>query len=266
MKRILFILIIVLWQNAVLAQISVKGKITDVDGKGIEFVSVCVDSLFTVSDTDGNFELRIPDGHTDPMTFHHISYRTQQVPFDTYKNGDVNVKLEEDVYNLSNVIISNKEIKEKAISHKGIKTPGDVAFNNIKNSIYEIGPIVNNKNDYLVRSFNFKVEECTYSHCTVRIIVYYINDKKFTPVQHKPIYIDFSDKEQFTEHTIEVKEDLLLKKNQKYYIGLAVVSSSGKGTIHFPAYIRKGYVRNLTSCKTKKLPATIGLSMKGFVL
>lgn len=265
MKRILLILIIVLWQSVVWAQISVKGKITDVNGKGVEYVSVGVDSLFTISDVDGYFELKIPDGHTAPMIFHHISYRTQQLPFDTYKSGSVSVKLEEDIYNLSNVIISNKELKEKTISHKGFKAPGDVGFNNIRNSIYEIGPIVNNKNNYLVRSFNFKVEECTYSYCTVRIIVYEVNDKKITPVQHKPIYIDFSDKKQFTEHTVEVKEDILLKKNQKYYIGLAVVSSSGKGTIHFPAYIRKGYVRNLTSGKIKKLPATIGLSMKGFV-
>ena len=47
MKRILLILIIVLWQSVVWAQISVKGKITDVNGKGVEYVSVGVDSLFT---------------------------------------------------------------------------------------------------------------------------------------------------------------------------------------------------------------------------
>ena len=49
MKRILLILIIVLWQNVVWAQISVKGKITDVNGKGVEYVSVGVDSLFTIT-------------------------------------------------------------------------------------------------------------------------------------------------------------------------------------------------------------------------
>ena len=48
MKRILLILIIVLWQSVVWAQISVKGKITDVNGKGVEYVSVGVDSLFTL--------------------------------------------------------------------------------------------------------------------------------------------------------------------------------------------------------------------------
>ena len=103
MKRILLILIIVLWQNVVWAQISVKGKITDVNGKGVEYVSVGVDSLFTISDVDGYFELKIPDGHTAPMIFHHISYRTQQLPFDTFKSGSVSVKLEEDIYNLSNI-------------------------------------------------------------------------------------------------------------------------------------------------------------------
>lgn len=59
MKRILLVLIIALCQSVVWAQISVKGKITDVNGKGVEYVSVGVDSLFTISDADGYFELKI---------------------------------------------------------------------------------------------------------------------------------------------------------------------------------------------------------------
>jgi hypothetical protein len=54
-----------------------------------------------------------------------------------------------------------------------------------------------------------------------------------------------------------------LQKRHKYYVGLAVVSTNGIGEIHFPAYIHKGYVRNLGTNKTRKFPATMGISLRG---
>jgi hypothetical protein len=247
------------------AQVTVKGKITDQNGRGIEYVSITVDSLLAISDAEGNYEISVPNGHVSNMIFHHIAYRPYQLPYDVYKLGTQNVQLEENAYELSNVIVSNKALKEKSISHKGLKTPGDVSFKNIRNSIYEIGPVIDNNKDYMIKDLNFKVEECTYTSCTVRIIIYEINDKKFVPVQHRPIYIKFSDKSQFKEHTIGVNEEIILKKNHTYYIGVAVVSTNGKGIINFPAYLRSGYVRNLSSGKIKKFPATLGISMRGLV-
>ena len=262
-KRICFIMLILCWVVTASAQVKVRGKVSNSYGQGIEYVSIRVDSLYAVSDAEGNFELEVPKGHTDQMVVHHISYRTKQIPFESYKTGQLDIQLEEDVYELSDVVISNKKLKEKAVSHKGVKMPGDVSFRNTKYATYDIGPIIKNKRDYLIKSFNFKVEECTYTRCVLRIIVYEVKGKQFVPVQHKPIYLNFSDKQQFTEQTVDVKEEIILKKGHTYYIGVAVVDSNGKGIINFPAYLRSGYARNLNTKKTKKLPATLGISMKG---
>ena len=262
-KRICFIALILCWVVMASAQVKVRGKVSNSYGQGIEYVSIRVDSLYAVSDAEGNFELEVPKGHTDQMVVHHISYRTKQIPFESYKTGQLDIQLEEDVYELSDVVISNKKLKEKAVSHKGVKMPGDVSFRNTKYANYDIGPIIKNKRDYLIKSFNFKVEECTYTRCVLRIIVYEVKGKQFVPVQHKPIYLNFSDKQQFTEQTVDVKEEIILKKGHTYYIGVAVVDSNGKGIINFPAYLRSGYIRNLNTKKTKKLPATLGISMKG---
>ena len=266
MKKILFILVLFCTIH-VSAQdkVNVKGKITDTHGHGIEYVTISVDSLVIMSDAEGNFEMSIPKGHTAPMVFHHISYRPQQIPFETYKSGKLDVQMEEDVYELSNIIISNKKLKEKAISHKGVKMPGVCSFNGNGASKYEIGPVIDNKKDYLVKSLHFSVKECTYTSCTIRIILYEIDGKQFTPVQHKPIYMTFTASEQPSEHTVEVNEEIVLKRKHTYYIGVTIVDTNGKGDISFPAYLRSGYVRNMTTNRMKKLPATFGISMKGLV-
>jgi hypothetical protein len=56
---------------------------------------------------------------------------------------------------------------------------------------------------------------------------------------------------------------LFLQTKRKYDAGLAVVSANETGEIHLPAYIHKGYVRNLGTGKTREFPATIGISMMG---
>lgn len=266
MQKIVFAIGLALFYSVLAAaQVKVKGRICDTNGQGIEYVSINVDSLFAISDAEGVFEMDVPKGHTAPMVFRHISYRSKEVPFDVYKSGCVDVELEESAQELPLILVSNKKLKEKSVSHKGLKVPGDVAFNNINHTVYEIGPVVNNKKDYIIKSLHFKVEECTYTNCTIRIVIYEMSQGEYTPVQRNPIYMDFSDKTQFTEHTVEVKEEIMLKKGRRYYVGVAMVSSNGKGSIHFPAYLHSGYIRNSATGQTYKLPATLGISMKGVV-
>ena len=39
------------------------------------------------------------------------------------------------------------------------------------------------------------------------------------------------------------------------------LTSSGNGEIHFPAYFKKGCVRNLCTDRKKNLPVTLGVSL-----
>ena len=41
------------------------------------------------------------------------------------------------------------------------------------------------------------------------------------------------------------------------------MASSGNGEIHFPAYFKKGCVRNLCTDRKKNLPVTLGVSLYG---
>ena len=65
-----------------------------------------------------------------------------------------------------------------------------------------------------------------------------------------------------SEINIETTSSIVLHKGKDYYIGLTIVSGS-KGTIHFPAYLRSGFVRNLIDGTMKKLPVTVGIGVIG---
>lgn len=246
-----------------MAQYRIEGMVKNELGEGVEYASVKVDSFYTVSDLKGYFELDLPKGERKELMITHLSYKPVALPWNSYKTGHVEVTMKENVSNLAEVSIAGKKIKEKKISHKGIKAPGDVVFRNITNTTYEIGPIVSNKKDYLVKTLDFKVKKCTFTECVVRIIIYEIKDNHLVPIQRKPIYLKFSNRQQKEDYAVKPSENIMLLKGHDYYVGVAVVSSTSKGEIHFPAFLRKGYVRNLVSGKMKKLPATMGISMTG---
>lgn len=245
------------------AQTRVTGQVVNEQGECVEYASVQLDSLYTVSDSQGHFSIDASKGERKDMIISHLSYQSVEIPFQNYQKGDVKVVMKEKANDLTAITIQGRKLKPAKISHKGIRTPGGVSFRNIQSTTYEVGPIVSNKKDYLVKSFDFKLSKCSYSNCVVRIIVYEIKGGSLEPIQTKPAYLKFSDKQQKEEYAVKPSENIFLKKNHDYYVGVAVVSSNGVGEINFPAYLRKGYVRNLISGKMKKLPATLGISLTG---
>lgn len=246
-----------------LSQNRVTGQVVNEHGDGVEYASIKIDTLYAVSDLQGHFSIDVPKGERKNMVVSHLSYQSVVVPFLTYQKNLVKVTMKEKENDLAAVTVQGKKLKPMKISHKGIKTPGGVSFRNVKNTTYEVGPIVANKKDYLVKSFEFKLSKCTYNYCVIRIIVYEIKDGSLKPIQAKPVYLKFTDKQQKEAYSVKPTENILLKKGHDYYVGVAVVSSNGTGEINFPAYLRKGYVRNLVSGRMKKLPATLGISLTG---
>lgn len=83
------------------------------------------------------------------------------------------------------------------------------------------------------------------------------------PVQHRPLYVRLSEISDKKDLSVWIEEPLKLVRNHKYYIGIAVMASSGNGEIHFPAYFKKGCVRNLCTDRKKNLPVTLGVSLYG---
>jgi hypothetical protein len=140
--------------------------------------------------------------------------------------------------------------------------PGDVAFGNTPSGKYEIGPKFTADHNFTIDSFNLKIEECTYEHCTLRLVVYKLTGELFEPILSKPIYFNLSPTNNNSKIRISAASPIALHKGTDYFIGLTIVSGSN-GTIHFPATLRSGFVRNLIKGRTKKIPATVGISVMG---
>lgn len=262
-RKITLSLGLMLVSASCLAQSRVTGQVVNEQGDGVEYASIKIDTLYAVSDLQGRFSIDIPKGERKDMVVSHLSYQPVVVPFLSYQKEHFKVTMKEKANDLTAVTVQGKKLKPMKISHKGIKTPGGVSFKNVKNTTYEVGPIVANKKDYLVKSFDFKLSKCTYHYCVIRIIVYEIKGGTLVPIQSKPVYLKFSDKQQKETYSVKPTENIFLQKGHDYYVGVAVVSSNGTGEVSFPAYLRKGYVRNLVSGKMKKLPATMGISLTG---
>lgn len=170
--------------------------------------------------------------------------------------------MEDEVYKLGEALVVARKTTPTAILRKGMKLPGDVAFGNAPTGKYEIGPKFTVHDNFIIDSFNLKIKKCTYEHCTLRLVVYEFSKGKFSPIISKPIYFNLSPLNKNSEINIETTSSIALHKGKDYYIGLTIVSGS-KGTIHFPAYLRSGFVRNLIQGTMKKLPATVGIGIIG---
>lgn len=243
--------------------ITIKGHVADANGSGIEYVSIHVDSLYTVSDRDGNFSLTIPDDVKADLVVNHISYEPYALKNSLWhRSTNLAITLKEKVNDLADVaIVSGK--KQKSIVDKGMRAPGDVTFHNIKNTTYEIGPLFTPKKNFFVGSAQLRVTKNSFTSCTIRLIIYEIKGNRFVPVHHSPLYLHLSQVSDKRDFTFMPEEPIKLLRSHKYYVGVAVMASNGVGEIHFPAYLRKGCVRNLCTDKKKNLPATLGVSLLG---
>lgn len=243
--------------------IKINGRVVDENGSSIEYASIHVDSLYAVSDKLGHFSLVVPDDMKADLVVNHISYEPKVLKSSVYKKGDaLQITLKEKVNDLADVsIVSGK--KQKSIVDKGVRAPGDVTFRNIKNTTYEVGPLFTPSKDFFVGSANLRVQKCSFSSCVVRLIIYEVKGNQFLPIQHSPLYLHLSKVSDKKDFAFMPEEPIRLLRSHKYYIGIAVMSSNGTGEIHFPAYFRKGCVRNLCTDKKKNIPATLGVSLLG---
>lgn len=265
MKRNLFILLVgeLITISAYAHDIKIVGHVSDENGCNVEYASIHVDSLYAVSDKFGNFSLVVPDDMKSDLVVNHISYEPKKFKSTTYKTRNVlQVTLKEKNIGLADVsVVSGKKMKR--IVDKGVRAPGDVTFRNINNTTYEVGPIFSPNKDFFVSCAKLRVLQSSFSSCVIRLIIYEVKGNVFLPVQHRPLYIHLSKVVDKKDFTFMPEEPIKLLHSHKYYIGIAVMSSSGLGEIHFPAYFRKGSVRNLCSDKKKTLPASIGVSLFG---
>ena len=129
MKKIFFFAMLIAMMtiaSPVSAQTIVKGHVVNERGESVEYVSIGFenDSVGVISDAKGHFELTIPAGRKDELSFSHVSYLTAEVSYEEYaKNDELTVVLKDKVVELAEVMIGKKN-KPKTIVGKGIPAPG----------------------------------------------------------------------------------------------------------------------------------------------
>ncbi|OYQ36319.1 hypothetical protein CHU92_09875 [Flavobacterium cyanobacteriorum] len=111
---------------ATLAQSQVKGKITTTTGQAIPFVNIGIENTYTgtTANEEGQYELILKNTGKYTLVFQSLGFKTKKVPvtINSFPHT-LNVTLEDETYELNEVVISNSEdpaygIIRQAIAHK----------------------------------------------------------------------------------------------------------------------------------------------------
>ena len=271
MKKIFFFAMLIAMMtiaSPVSAQTIVKGHVVNERGESVEYVSIGFenDSVGVISDAKGHFELTIPAGRKDELSFSHVSYLTAEVSYEEYaKNDELTVVLKDKVVELAEVMIGKKN-KPKTIVGKGIPAPGLVGTSGQGSNLGPEGGVAFScKRSYVISDILVKVSGCTFKQCKVSINIYERKGKQFVNIHQKPIYETITNEKSKYILDIRPEEDIVLKPKTDYYISIRVVDGFGeKGYLYLNAYMKNGLYRNAVKGKTKKLPICPAIQVKGY--
>ncbi len=139
MKKIICSLVFASIAFMTYGQVSINGSVTDQNNNPLMGVDVYIETLHTgtTTDVDGNYILnKIPHG-TFTITYSYIGFKTVQKELELHKNQtDVNVVLEESIFNMDEVIVSTpfnrlqseNVMKIEVLKAKQIKQNGSVSL------------------------------------------------------------------------------------------------------------------------------------------
>lgn len=267
-KTIIFAILIAIMTIAspVSAQTIVKGCIVNERSETIEYVSIGFeeDSVGTISDANGNFELEIPTNRKNDLVFTHVSFQKAVVPYETYANGQqLTVTMKDKVVELAEVVVGKKN-KPQKIAGKAISGPMASFRGKGKADALEWGPVFRSKKDYVISDILLTIKGSSYQWCVLSFNIYEIQDSKFVNILNKPIYhrIEKSNSKQRLD--IQPQETIMLKGKKRYYISVAVIDSDSYGILDMQSQFKTSYARNITKGKKRKLPIGPAIQVKGY--
>lgn len=267
-KTIIFAMLIAIMTIAspVSAQTIVKGHVVNERSETIEYVSIGFeeDSVGTISDANGNFELEIPTNRKNDLVFTHVSFQKAVVPYETYANGQqLTVTMKDKVVELAEVVVGKKN-KPQKIAGKAISGPMASFRGKGKADALEWGPVFRSKKDYVISDILLTIKGSSYQWCVLSFNIYEIQDSKFVNILNKPIYhrIEKSNSKQRLD--IQPQETIMLKGKKRYYISVAVIDSDSYGILDMQSQFKTSYARNITKGKKRKLPIGPAIQVKGY--
>ena len=267
-KTFVFVMLIAIMTVAspVSSQTIVKGNVVNQRGESVEYVSIGFenDSVGVISDAKGHFELTIPAGRKDELSFSHVSYLTAEVSYEEYaKNDELNVVLKDKVVELAEVVIGKKN-KSHTLSGKSWIRTSTAGFEGDCKGDIEWGPIFKNRKDYLLTDIMVTIVKCEYEECTLSFNCYEVRDKKFVNVLNKPIYKRVTPADNGKQLSVSPAEPVVLRGKNKYCVTISVVDIKGKGRLSFPANFKSSYARHKVKGKMKKIPGCPMIIVKGY--
>ena len=267
-KTIIFAMLIAIMTIAspVSAQTIVKGCIVNERSETIEYVSIGFeeDSVGTISDANGNFELEIPTNRKNDLVFTHVSFQKAVVPYETYANGQqLTVTMKDKVVELAEVVVGKKN-KPQKIAGKAISGPMASFRGKGKADALEWGPVFRSKKDYVISDILLTIKGSSYQWCVLSFNIYEIQGDKFVNILNKPIYqrIEKSNGKQRLD--IRPEETIVLKGKKRYYISVAVIDSDSYGILDMQSQFKTSYARNINKGKKRKLPIGPAIQVKGY--
>ena len=272
MKKSCLFLLFIFCSAIVFGQtnIHVKGKIVNENGKEIEYVSLGIlnDSIGTVTDRHGRFSIDIPKWKHANITLTHIAYKTCIVLYSQYcnRNDSLIIHMKEDDHALNEVQVTGNKFKNCQIKGSGIKFSfAQMGFVGTQNKGKEVGSVISTrKKTYAIKQVSVPVRFCTYAKCILRMNVYDITEKgTFHNILLKPVYIEITKTSKAFTEIIKPKEDIILEPNKKFYVSLEFIDSDGNGSLFFPVYMKKSFLRYQSLGKFKSIPANIGMRING---
>lgn len=245
---------------------TIAGKVVNGRGEGIEYVCIGIpkDTVYTVSDTEGNFRLNVPEGKTEDIVFRHVSYETFSLPADyCYKITDsLTVTLIDNV--LPEVVVLPGKGKPVTVLGKGVRWAGcwfglANKFGGLKDE--EWGSIEKIRKPTRIDRAELFSRLFDAQKAVLSFVIYQVDDKEttFTPVQHVPVYQTIFDSDGQKNLVFEESETLILEPG-KYYFAVKFVEFVGEGSLDCQAYFKGAYDKR----DSLKVPLSLGLKVTGY--
>ena len=231
----------------------------------IEFVNIGIigKNIGTISDMQGNYQLFITPGlNDDTLMFSCIGYYPYMIRVsDFLKLKNEAIVLEEQIYDLNEVIVKPKDVKEKRL---GATTNSKmIVAGFIDNNMgYECGILMNNKKTAFIKKVNANIALCTYDTIFYRLNIYKVTkEKQFENILKEPIYINLSKDQVKNKVSIDLQEKNIVVEGD-FLVTFEHIKNLGEGSLYFCAGLtKKTHYRKTSQGNWETQPAGIAISV-----
>lgn len=261
----LLIFIFLISCNTAFGQAITGVLINSKNNQPIEYANIGIvgENVGTVSNEKGKFNFFVDSIYdNDTVQFSVIGFKSLRIKIvDLRKLSDKEIFLEEKAYELAEVIIKPKKIKERTL---GVTTKFKRIVAGFKdNSLgYECGILMNNKKTAHLKEVNINISHCTYDTVFYRLNIYKVHGKKdFENILLEPIYIKMPRKSLTDLIQIDLQSQNIVVDGD-FLITLEHVKDLGAGYLYFCAGVgHKTYFRKTSQGKWESAPIGISISV-----